>query len=104
MQYPTFRNAVIVSAFLLTGFSTAFGQDRIYLTHGQILMGKVTEISPRDVRFVMEPGGGPVYIRRLSEVDSIVYANGKVDYFRARYASYAANYEQVNYHENIPER
>lgn len=93
------------SIFIVAGLYTLLAQDRIYLQRGQIIMGKVVEIDLREIRYYAgESGQGPVYVKRISEVDSIVYANGRVDYFHATYNRGRNDNPIVNYRENIPEK
>lgn len=99
------KKIVLTAVFAVAGLCALLAQDRIYLQRGQIVMGKVAEINPREIRYYAgENGQGPVYVKRISEVDSVVYANGRVDYFRTAYNRRGGYNPLVNYHENIPEK
>jgi len=78
------RSLKIVFALgILTAFFsvTAYAQDdRVYRTDGTILIGKVTEITPTQVRFIQKDRpDGLVYFLRTSQIDSVVYSNGTRD-------------------------
>jgi len=99
------KKIILTTVFMVTGLCALLAQDRIYLQHGQIIMGRVVEIDPREIHYYAgESGQGPVYVKRISEVDSVVYANGRIDYFRAGYNRRGGGNPIVNYHENIAEK
>ncbi len=59
---------------------TASAQDKIYSNFRKIFYGKVTEIGPKQIKYIATDNpGGPVYVINSRDIDSIVYANGKID-------------------------
>jgi hypothetical protein len=94
-------------ALLLTVFAVSLrthAQDKIYTYGGRVQTGKVVEIGTRSIRYYAgEYGSGPIYTKGIDAVYSIVYANGRVDYFHARRGTAASN-SIINYHENLPEK
>lgn len=55
-------------------------QDAIYTLTGKVIKVKVTEVGPKQIKYTATDNpGGPVYIMNEADIDSIVYANGKVD-------------------------
>ena len=72
------RLACVLCLFFI--FSSLQAQDRIYALSGKIIHGKVAEVGPRQIKYTASDNPhGPIYIMNESEIDSIVYENGKVD-------------------------
>jgi hypothetical protein len=96
------RSLKIVFALgvLVASFShTAYAQDdRVYKTDGSILIGKVTEVTPADIKFIQKNRPeGVVYYIRTSLIDSIIYSNGAKDVMQG-----ATGKKKLL--ENIPQR
>ena len=89
---------VLLSGVLLFFISQSYAQDRVYKTDGTVLVGKVTEITPTQVRFIQKDRPeGLVYYLRTSQLDSIVYSNGTKDLMQG-----ATDKKKLL--ENIPQR
>lgn len=71
--------------FLLMSFAPAYSQDTIYKTNGEIVIAKILEVWPNEVKFkkfdFME---GPVFIENKSELKKINYFNGLKEVFEKR--------------------
>ena len=77
-----FRAASAIFLFLICAQHT-FAQDKVYLTNGKTIEGKVNEVGPRQIKMVKKlPGEGPVYVINVTDIDSIVYSNGSSDELR----------------------
>jgi hypothetical protein len=78
----------IITGFTLLFFAIcftqgAFAQDKVYGTDGKVLEGKVVEVGPTQLRMIMNVRpDGPVYVLNISQIDSVVYANGMKDELR----------------------
>ena len=89
---------VLLSGVLLFFISQSYAQDKVYKTDGTVLEGKVTEISPSQVRFIQKDRPeGLVYYLRTTQLDSIVYSNGTRDIMQG-----ATDKKKLL--ENIPQR
>jgi hypothetical protein len=72
--------ALIVSLCLA---HPAFSQDKVYMTKGKVLDGKVTEVGPNEIKMLLNVRpDGPVYVIYTSDIDSIIYSNGIKDEMR----------------------
>lgn len=68
--------------FLIAFAASCFGQDTIITRKGSIILGKVLEISPTEIRYKkIENPDGPSYVEDRSAVSIIKYSNGTVDSF-----------------------
>jgi len=67
--------------FLVTGISFCFSQDIIYRTDGTKFTGKVTEITPREIKYKSaENPTGPTYVVSRDAILLIEYKNGKIEF------------------------
>jgi hypothetical protein len=64
-------------SFITSGI---YGQDKVYTHDGRVLLAKVTEVGPREIKYRID-NNGPVYVIYMSQVDSIIYESGKIDIF-----------------------
>lgn len=90
---------VFFLGILMASFSyAAHAQDKVYKTNGDILTGKVTEVTPSQIRFLAKDRPeGLVYFLKTSELDSIVYSNGTRDIMKG-------TTDKKKLLENIPQR
>jgi len=71
-----------ITVILVCASYTAFSQDTIVLFNGDVIIGKVLEISSREIKYkTADNPDGPVYIKKHSLVKRITYANGKQEIF-----------------------
>jgi len=62
----------------------AFGQDKIYLTNGQVIKVKITEVGKSDIEYKkFENLDGPDYFVPKNEVKKIIYVNGAEEVFQS---------------------
>lgn len=67
---------LFIFIFLVLGF-LSYGQDILYLSNGDKLSAKITEINPTDVKYKDFTNlGGPTYVISKSELVLIQYSNG----------------------------
>jgi hypothetical protein len=72
-----FAICILMASFSLAAYAQ---QDKVYKTDGTVLTGKVTEVTPSQIRFLeKDRPEGLVYFIKTSELDSIVYSNGTRD-------------------------
>ena len=99
------RKICSTSIFVVASLFALLAQDRIYLQGGQTVTGKVVEINLHEIHYYAgENGQGPVYVKRIGDVDSVVYANGRVDYFHAAKSRGGSDNPIVKFRENLPEK
>jgi len=95
----TGKNTILSLAIIAFGLCISlksFAQDKVYMNRGSIIEGTVTEVSPHQVKILMNVRPeGPVYIVNIIDIDSIAYANGTKDYFKG--------HSPMELMENIPE-
>lgn len=59
-----------------------FGQDTIITRKGEKILGKVLEVSPKEIKYKKVGNNeGPLYVEEKSVVIKIKYSNGSVDSF-----------------------
>jgi hypothetical protein len=85
--------------FLLLSFiclaSLLKAQDTIVLRSGEVIAAKVTEISPREIKYKKSHmPDGPTYVQYRSDVKKIRYANGQEDIFAEEPKQASENVEQ----------
>ena len=67
---------LFIFIFLILGF-LSYSQDILYLSNGDKLSAKITEINPTDVKYKDFTNlGGPTYVISKSELVLILYSNG----------------------------
>jgi hypothetical protein len=72
----------LLSIVALLIFSTAMAQDKIYKKNGDMISGKVKEISGRTISYKKADNpDGPVYTINKADLDRIEYSNGTEDNF-----------------------
>ena len=72
-------------------------QDRVYAYPNKIILGRVTEVGPKQLKMVLTNcPGDSLFTIRLVNVDSIIYSNGSKDLLRAPAP-------KKNLKENIPQ-
>ena len=70
------NRALFILIFLVLGF-LSYSQDILYLSNGDKLSAKITEINPTDVKYKDFTNlGGPTYVISNSELVLIQYSNG----------------------------
>lgn len=70
------NRALFIFIFLVLGF-LSYSQDILYLSNGDKLSAKITEINPTDVKYKDFTNlGGPTYVISNSELVLIQYSNG----------------------------
>ncbi len=70
------NRALFILFFLVLGF-LSYSQDILYLSNGDKLSAKITEINPTDVKYKDFTNlGGPTYVISNSELVLIQYSNG----------------------------
>jgi hypothetical protein len=85
----------VISVFILC---SASAQDRVYTADGRMLVGKVTEVGPKEVHIAVPHDEGDVdYAVLQSQIDSIVWQGGKKDVFKQNIM------RKRNPKENIPQ-
>ena len=68
--------------FLFFAAGYVFGQDTIHLMNHDVIISKVLEINPKQVKYKQfNYQDGPVYVINKSSVDKIVYADGHQEFF-----------------------
>ena len=83
-------------------FFHAGAQDKIYTNRGEVIKAKVKEVSPTQIKYIaFDNPEGPLYITYTSRIDSIVYANGKVDIITGQ--GQKRSFQPRNLSENIPQ-
>lgn len=76
MRYD-FRTTLFVAALLLS--LSAYAQDIILTTDAQKIEAKITEVSKSEIRYKEKDyPDGPTFVLATEDVNSIIYANGKV--------------------------
>jgi len=74
----TFKN-VLAIAMLFMLMLPIWGQDIIVTNKAQKIDAKILEVSTSEVRYKeLDNLDGPIFILRTDEINSIIYANGKV--------------------------
>ena len=75
-----FTNFLRACVFVLPVF--AFGQDVVKFKNGIDLKVKVQEINPKEIKYKrFDNLDGPLIVVEKSEINTIIYQNGVVDYF-----------------------
>ena len=95
------KNKCLCAAFMMLLFlvfaKPCLAQDKVYLTNGKTIEGKVNEVGPRQIKMIKKmPVDGPLYVINVSDIDSIVYSNGNKDELRG-----AIRKREIK--ENIPQ-
>jgi len=74
------KNTCIIAFLLIFGIFTANAQDLIILRDGNVIEGKVAEISPSEIRYRrLNHLDGPMIVIPRTQVMSIRYQNGTVE-------------------------
>ena len=80
MTQKTLQIVFSLCLFIIASFHSARAQDKVYTNDGRVLEGKVTEVGTSQIRFLQKDRPeGLVYYLKVSQLDSIVYANGTKD-------------------------
>jgi hypothetical protein len=80
MRNKNFLLSVIGIIIGLCVAHPAYSQDKVYMTKGKVLNGKVTEVAPNQIKMLLNVRpDGPVYVIYTKDIDSIVYSNGLKD-------------------------
>lgn len=69
--------------FLLLCSGGIIAQDTIYRTNGEVLVAKVIEITPTEVKLSKQQDG-PIYVLSKQNVSRICFSDGTVDNFNQR--------------------
>jgi hypothetical protein len=78
-----------------------FSQDTLYTTEGNIIAGKVMEITNEDIKYKKSSNlDGPVYIISKADVVVIDYKNGSKDVFAKSGTTTGANNTSQAYNNN----
>jgi hypothetical protein len=73
---------LILFIFLAGSGAILKAQDTIFMRSGEVIPAKVTEISPKEVKYKkLHMPDGPTYVQYKSDVRLIVYANGQKESF-----------------------
>jgi hypothetical protein len=73
---------ILILLIFIMGFLHASAQDNIFLKDSSIVIGKVSEISNKKIKYkTADNPDGPVYIIKKSKVARIRYGNGKEELF-----------------------
>ena len=73
---------ILFLVLVLFAGKTAFCQDTIHLVNHQIIVSKVIEINPKQVKYkISSYPDGPLYVVNKTSVDKIVYADGMKSFF-----------------------
>ncbi len=96
-------SALLLVAFLLS--TRLFSQDTLYTTEGNVIQGKVTEITKDDIKYKKASNpDGPIYIISKSDVVVIEYKNGVKDVFSKPSGNNEINNQsQANNNTNYPQ-
>jgi hypothetical protein len=89
----------IVLLYALLSIQFVFSQDKIYKRDRTIVEGKVDEVTYNEIKYRLEDSAiGPLYVMRIHDMDSIVYGNGRTDYYSKMFPKkdYSKNIEQLN--------
>src|SRR4051812_29379535 len=74
---------ILLSAFTLLIAGSAIAQDKIYKRNGDVLDGKVLEISTRTISYKRADNAtGPTYVIDKDAVDRVEYQNGTEESMR----------------------
>ncbi len=78
-----FPFTLVILFWTLLTWQVSLAQDKVYMTQGKVLDGKVTEVAPYQIKLLLNVRpDGPVYVVYTSDIDSIVYQNGITDIMR----------------------
>jgi hypothetical protein len=96
--------ATLLSAFALISL-TASAQDKIYKKGGDVIEGKVKEVTPRNISYKRTDNpDGPDYVINRNEVERIKYQNGTEDYMDERRGEQVSSRKpqpRIEYGKNI---
>ncbi|MFN8714127.1 MAG: hypothetical protein ACK5Z2_14865 [Bacteroidota bacterium] len=73
---------LLLTMFALFAVLAVKAQDTLHRTNGETIIVYVTEVSAAEIKYKKSAAGsGPVYIIKSSEVNKIVYSDGRTDVF-----------------------
>ena len=75
----------LLSLLTFFAFVISYSQDKIVMNSGEVLYGKVEEVSVTEIKYKKQDNlTGPVYTVNKTDVYSIHYENGTKDVFAAK--------------------
>lgn len=75
------RIILLFSIFIFSSY-VSFSQDTIYKKNDAVIISKVLEVLPQEVKFKkFDNLNGPIYTLKIAEINKIVYENGSKDIY-----------------------